>query len=302
MTAPRSRARLKCSEKVFIPYRYLLFSSFYTTMTALQLSSSLSLILWFSCPVDALVLSRRDALCATASLILTPGADAFEATQNDLRQFAYSPEWRGTSLTLQSLELAASLSRWDMGRWPDPILRRPARPVPSSYYRTAILERAAGLLAKTAIQNKAVGLAAQQCAVDARMIYLERPHTMVVINPSIVERSPEVDLQVWREHCLVLPPTFAATVLRDAWVELEYHDLRGRLQSIRLTGEAARAAQHELDHDRGILTLDHIGFEEMENDTMRSIERPGHSERQSLAYSRAVQDRETLTSRRDMLA
>jgi peptide deformylase len=57
-------------------------------------------------------------------------------------------------------------------------------------------------------------------------------------------------LRVWQEHCLVLPPTFTATVLRDAWIVVEYQDLQGNLHSTRLPGESARVAQHELDHDR----------------------------------------------------
>ena len=43
-----------------------------------------------------------------------------------------------------------------------------------------------------------------------------------------------------------------------------------------------------LDHDRGILVLDHIGLEEMENDVMRDIEAEGHNSRMLLAYARDV--------------
>jgi peptide deformylase len=109
-----------------------------------------------------------------------------------------------------------------------------------------------------------------------------------MINPAIVQRSPESEMKVWTETCLVLPPTFRATVLRDARIDVEYYDVNGVWHSERLRGELARAAQHELDHDRGILTLDHIDLDEMENDVMRSIERPGHDVRQQLAFARAV--------------
>ena len=95
-------------------------------------------------------------------------------------------------------------------------------------------------------------------------------------------------MRVWNEFCLVLPPTFRATVLRDAWVDVQYRDLGGLLHQTRLYEEEARAVQHEMDHDRGILILDHVGLDEMENDVMRSLEAEGHEQRMIKAYSRAV--------------
>jgi peptide deformylase len=237
--------------------------------------------------------ARRDIVKTWLSL---PFFSAYAAcAQDDLRDFPYSSDWTGTRLDLMSLETAAKQSSWDMGRWPDPILRRSAKPVEEKWYETESLQRVAQLLTKAATDNKAVGLAAQQCGVDARMVYLESPRkNFVMINPSIVQRSPEADMKVWSEFCLVLPPKFRATVLRDAWIDVEYHDVYGTLHSTRLKGETARAAQHELDHDRGILTLDHIDLQEMENDVMRSIERQGHDGRQDLAFTRAVDDRSTI--------
>jgi len=237
--------------------------------------------------------SRRDILVQQGNLclpFLVVAGRALAAADND--GFAYSADWTGTALPVLSLETSSSRSTWDMGRWPDPILRRPAQPVDARWFGTSTLSRAAHLLERTATQNKAVGLAAQQCGVDARIVYLKSPRKLFLINPSIVQRSPEIDMRVWKEYCLVLPPHFRATVLRDAWIIVEYHDLNGTLHSIRLSGEAARAAQHELDHDRGILTLDHVGLDELENDTMRTIEREGHNRRQAMAFARDVNERE----------
>lgn len=96
-----------------------------------------------------------------------------------------------------------------------------------------------------------------------------------------------MELRVWKERCLVLPPTFIATVLRDAWIVVEYQDYQtGDWRRVRLTGETARAAQHELDHDRGILVTDHVGLDELENDIMRSLEQSGHAERMQMAFER----------------
>jgi len=38
----------------------------------------------------------------------------------------------------------------------------------------------------------------------------------------------------------------------------------------------------------GILLLDHIGLDEMENDVMKQLERDGHGERMSRAYARTI--------------
>jgi len=122
-------------------------------------------------------------------------------------------------------------------------------------------------------------------------------------------------MNVWTEECLVLPPTFRATVLRDDWIDIEYdflYEFRRSSSSVitgeevmtpttqgrggtssssmpmkrRFFGEQSRCLQHELDHDRGILITDHVGLEELENDMMRQIETDGHTQRMALAYSR----------------
>ena len=258
-----------------------------------------------------------------------------------LSGFPYSSNWTATSLQIMNLEQAVHQATkqesvpnnnnnnkdandamaqhtplpqkevviWDMGRWPDPILRRPAEPVEAHCLGTTILLQACQILQDTARINQAVGLAAQQCGVNARIIVLmleeeeannklysqhknkNNNKWLTMINPRIVERSPEVQMRVWQEHCLVLPPTFSATVLRDAWVVVEYqmpNDPAGTWRQRRFAGELARAVQHELDHDRGILVTDHVGLEEMETDKMRSIEQIGHDKRMLVAYDRWV--------------
>ena len=228
-----------------------------------------------------------------ASTMLLPGTahgvDDVHGTPLTEDGYRYRDDWTGSALPWISLEEAAALPSWPMGRWPDPVLRRQANDVDLSRYAdTSTLRRAANQLRETAILNGAVGLAAEQCGVDARMVYLQGEPTMV--NPRIVARSPETQLRVWNERCLVLPPTFVATVLRDASVTVEYYSVKGKLSKMTLRGELARAVQHELDHDRGILVTDHVGLEELESDTMRYLEREGHSVRMQLAFERRVEE------------
>lgn len=241
--------------------------------------------------------------------------------------FVYSCNWTGTRLPRMSLDEAVQDSNlvvyennentrrkdslpftsfgtplapekaWRMARWADPCLRQPAEPVDSSWFGTVELSKACRLLETTALKNGAVGLAAQQCGVNARIIYLKHP-SLIMINPRIVNRSPELEMRVWREECLVLPPSFRATVLRDAWVDVQYQNCDSESTKartfenkiIRLRGEAARALQHEYDHDRGILITDHVDLNELETTLMQDIERPGHAQRMMVAYQRTLDE------------
>ena len=127
-------------------------------------------------------------------------------------------------------------------------------------------------------------------AIDASLVFINIPFSplgLFMVNPIIISRSSEMDMKVWDETCLVLPPTFHAILFRDAQVTIEYKDLEGDTQIITFhDAELARTVQHEMDHDRGILILDHIGLEEMESDEMRQVEIEGHTKRMDMAFSR----------------
>ena len=226
-----------------------------------QWSSLLTIVLCviLTNEIQSLSLYRRrtlvsQALLLSASVVVFPIPPfSSRASVTDHPPFRYSDEWTGTNLPLRSLEEAVTQGEtllrttWDMGRWPDPILRRPATPVDRRWFGTTTLEQACRLLQQTAQQEGAVGLAAQQCGVDARIVYLEKqPKPLLLINPRIVRRSPEESMNCWQEQCLVLPPTFVATVLRDSWVDIQYWTVSGQSRQMRFHGEAARCVQHEL--------------------------------------------------------
>lgn len=141
-----------------------------------------------------------------------------------------------------------------------------------------------------------------ECGIDVSIIFVDDPKRiqkkqrddgeggLFLVNPRILERSPEVDMKVWREECLVLPPSFSATVLRDNTVTVQYDNLVGESKKIKLRGEMSRCLQHELDHDRGILITDHVEIGDLESVAMKKIEAVGHDDRMALAYSRFISE------------
>ena len=128
-----------------------------------------------------------------------------------------------------------------------------------------------------------------QCGVDACVVHLVGDG-LTMVNPAMVGRLPEDRMHVWDGFRLALPPLFRAIVLWDAWLDVQFRDAERRSRVVRLAGE--RAAQHEQDHDRGVLILNHVGLDKMETDLMRELERVGDDERMVLAYSRAVKTKQ----------
>lgn len=205
-----------------------------------------------------------------------------------------------------------NLSVFPMGQYPDPMLRRIANPTQiSSMSNSNDLIRFAHTLRNTCRKENAVGLAAQQCGIDASLVFLETQQLsrndiktsntenkkvggdtegIFLVNPRFVYRSPEKDMLVWDEKCLVMPSNFIATVLRDKRVVVEAEDLDGRTIEVDLRGEIARACQHECQHDKGILIVDHVDLENDKNVSyeMRMIEKDMHDERQLLAFERDI--------------
>jgi peptide deformylase len=294
-------------------------------------------------------------LTITSGLYVADSASAFSHSDSlkiggihysNLRNY-YNPNlpsWQGTSLDVVSLQDAAkqisdqhpSNPSLLMGRWPDPVLRRVASPIPLSVFKSADqltqLQLVALALRNTARKEGAVGLAAQQCGIDASLIFIDgvkqmqyessfgpsvpgegkgkrSNHGIFLVNPRIIKRSPESEMLVWTEECLVLPPSFRASLLRDASVTIEYETLDlgvgdyGITKQITLRGELARCAQHEMDHDRGVLIVDHVGLDELltvgDDDFMASIENADglHQARMQHAYARIVSESVLLPSR-----
>ena len=92
----------------------------------------------------------------------------------DLQNYVYSENWIGSSLPILSLEQAASQkeNHYEMGRWPDPILRRKANKIEEDMIGSILVKKVAQKLRTTARINMAVGLAAQQWLVSVLAVIL----------------------------------------------------------------------------------------------------------------------------------
>jgi len=142
-------------------------------------------------------------------------------------------------------------------KFPDDVLKRPARPVENI---NGELNSLLDSMAQTMYAAPGVGLAAPQVRESKRIIVLdtdhEEPgkHLLKLINPRVVEAEGKI---IWEEGCLSVidysaEVERAAKVLVRAWtpeqkeIEIEAEEL------------LAVAIQHEIDHLDGKLFIDRI--------------------------------------------
>jgi peptide deformylase len=143
-------------------------------------------------------------------------------------------------------------------QYPDPVLRMKAREVESFDDELVRLVQRMSRLMHDAV---GVGLAATQVGILRRVFVFQRqpedeesePETLAVVNPAIVERSEETEVD--DEGCLSLQGVHVP-VERNTAVVLEGADEHGRPVRYELADLSARVVQHEVDHLDGTLILD----------------------------------------------
>jgi len=137
-----------------------------------------------------------------------------------------------------------------------PVLRQRARPVSQVDDE---VRRLVDELFETMHAAKGVGLAANQVGVARRVAVVDvgdqGPPPLVLINPTIVQRSDDVDTA--EEGCLSIPEIYG-DVERPLVITVAALDRDGRPYRIEVAGYKARAIQHEIDHLDGVLFLDHV--------------------------------------------
>lgn len=100
-----------------------------------------------------------------------------------------------------------------------------------------------------------IGLAANQIGLLHRVAVINaESQTFAMINPRIVQRE---GTDTKEEGCLSIPDVYGE-VTRPDRIILEARDEDFNEMRLELSGLAARAVQHELDHLDGILFIDHL--------------------------------------------
>jgi peptide deformylase len=139
-------------------------------------------------------------------------------------------------------------------QYPDPVLRMRANEVEEIDDDVRrLVERMTALMRDAA----GVGLAAPQVGVLRRVFVFqpdrEREETIALVNPTIDDRSEEIEAE--DEGCLSLQGV-TIPVDRSLRVTIAGRGVDGGDVRLELEGLGARVAQHELDHLDGILILD----------------------------------------------
>ena len=141
---------------------------------------------------------------------------------------------------------------------PDPRLKIKTEPVES------VDDELLGFLEnmlETMYAADGIGLAAPQVGDGRSIIVLdttprgENPQPLCLVNPEIVWNSDEQ--RAHQEGCLSLPEHYAE-VLRPDSIRIKYLDKSGSAQELQADGMLATCIQHEMDHLKGILFVDHV--------------------------------------------
>jgi peptide deformylase len=150
----------------------------------------------------------------------------------------------------------------------NPVLRRKAKIVTPAELKAPAFQALIDDMIETMREAPGVGLAAPQVAVSHRLAVIEyaeapenlpedapppRPKLYVIINPEIVNPSPE--MVEGAEGCLSLPG-YAGKVLRHAALTVKALNRHGTPIKIKAHGWLARIFQHEIDHLDGVLFID----------------------------------------------
>jgi peptide deformylase len=141
---------------------------------------------------------------------------------------------------------------------PNPILKQVSKPVEEV---TDDLRALMDDMLETMYDAPGIGLAAIQVGEPLQILVLDvahdedEPKPQYFVNPEIISASEE--LSTYEEGCLSVPE-FAAEIDRPAEIHLRYLDYDGKEQEMNADGLLATCIQHEMDHLKGILFIDHL--------------------------------------------
>lgn len=147
------------------------------------------------------------------------------------------------------------MSRLSILEFPDPRLRRVAKPVDEV---TETERKLAADMLETMYAANGIGLAATQVNQGIRLVVMDlsesRDQPRIFINPEIVERSGS---QTCEEGCLSVPGVYAE-VKRAETVKVKALGLDGKTFELDAEGLLAVCIQHEIDHLDGKVFVDYL--------------------------------------------
>ena len=141
---------------------------------------------------------------------------------------------------------------------PDPRLKQPGKDVAKvdGDIRTLVDD-----MLETMYAADGVGLAAPQIGVSLNVVVIDiaqkdgKNEPQAFINPKIVWASEET--AKYEEGCLSVPDIWDE-VERPVAIRCEYLDRDGKPQVVEADGFLADCLQHEIDHLKGTLFIDHL--------------------------------------------
>lgn len=136
---------------------------------------------------------------------------------------------------------------------PDPVLRQKARKIRSI---DGSIQQLIDDMVDTMRAASGVGLAAPQVGVALRVLVIEMPgeEVMALINPEIIKRKGER----WVEEACLSVPGYKGKIKRSVSVKVKGQDRHGNEVRLKAEELLAQALEHEIDHLKGILYIDHL--------------------------------------------
>lgn len=123
---------------------------------------------------------------------------------------------------------------------------------------TPEIKRLAENMLETMYYHEGLGLAAPQVGIPLRLVVIdvrnEGSGKVVLVNPVIREMG---SMQTMEEGCLSFPG-IVAPIERAAGLTVEFTTLSGKRKEKEMSGVAAQAVQHEIDHLDGMLIVDRM--------------------------------------------
>ena len=116
-------------------------------------------------------------------------------------------------------------------------------------------------LFETMYKSNGIGLAAVQVGILKRILVIDvsnkdkKNEPMTFINPVVKKVSEETS--IYEEGCLSIPDTFVE-IERPKICEVEFIDIKGKIQNLKCDGLLSTCLQHEINHLDGKLIIDHL--------------------------------------------